>query len=291
MTIKNGIITEFKDDERWLSNFVPAKVTLDGATYPSVENAYQAAKTTNPAERAWFLTCSSSEAKGLGKKVKLRPDWEHVKDSIMENLLRQKFHSGIYRDKLIDSGNIEIQEGNYWSDKYWGICLRTGKGENKLGKLIMKIRSDLTAEPKETVIDIADIKQFDIPTEFIERITPWEDLVPQLANMITVVSQFKGKPNIRTDKLCVHLASTSVSNIRIKAKDRMEYREKLRAEYSVPNSLVQKLLNGIADNLIDDGYKQIELIFESKDIAKEFVPWEVRRALIGIIRHKIKDYL
>lgn len=31
-----------------------------------------------------------------------------------------------------------------WNDKFWGVCLKTGKGSNTLGKLIMEIRSNLT---------------------------------------------------------------------------------------------------------------------------------------------------
>lgn len=38
------MIKEFQGEYRWLSNFWPARVVLDGVEYPTVENAYQASK-------------------------------------------------------------------------------------------------------------------------------------------------------------------------------------------------------------------------------------------------------
>jgi predicted NAD-dependent protein-ADP-ribosyltransferase YbiA (DUF1768 family) len=36
---------------------------------------------------------------------------------------------------------VELIEGNWWGDTYWGVC--NGVGENHLGKLLMKIRDYL----------------------------------------------------------------------------------------------------------------------------------------------------
>ena len=44
------------------------------------------------------------------------------------------------REKLLDTGNAELQEGNNWGDRYWGVDLKTGYGENRLGRIIMKVR-------------------------------------------------------------------------------------------------------------------------------------------------------
>lgn len=41
-------IDSFRGNFRWLSNFWPCSVVLDGVVYPSVENAYQAVKRTIP---------------------------------------------------------------------------------------------------------------------------------------------------------------------------------------------------------------------------------------------------
>ena len=71
-------INEFQGEFRWLSNFWPAQVVLDGVVFPSVENAYQAAKTFIE-NRKDFIDCTPGQAKRLGKKVKIRPDWESIK--------------------------------------------------------------------------------------------------------------------------------------------------------------------------------------------------------------------
>lgn len=62
-------INSFTGKYRWLSNFTYVKVLLDGQEFPSVENAYQAAKyiEKNKEYRYPFTLCTPSEAKKLGK--------------------------------------------------------------------------------------------------------------------------------------------------------------------------------------------------------------------------------
>lgn len=133
------MILEFKNEYRWLSNFAPVKVELDGVVYPSVENAYQAGKTLDEAMRKQFVGINAYEAKQLGKRVVMRPDWDQVKLLLMTELCRQKYNQEPYRSKLIATGDQEIQEGNWWGDTYWGVC--RGVGHNHLGKIIMHLRS------------------------------------------------------------------------------------------------------------------------------------------------------
>lgn len=135
------MIKEFKGEHRWLSNFTPCRIVLDGIEYPSTENAFQAAKTTKPEERTQFETITAGKAKRAGKKVTMRPDWDGVKISVMEDLNRQKYARSDYKAKLLATGDMEIQEGNYWGDRFWGIC--NGSGLNHLGRIIMKIRTEL----------------------------------------------------------------------------------------------------------------------------------------------------
>lgn len=134
------MILQFKDEYRWLSNFWPSKVTLDGITYPSVENAYQAAKTVIKDERKFFVNCTSGQAKRRGKEITQREDWPFIKIAVMRDLLIQKFRDPILKQKLIDTGDQRIREGNNWNDKFWGVCLKTGVGNNHLGNLITEIR-------------------------------------------------------------------------------------------------------------------------------------------------------
>lgn len=136
-------IGPFKGDYRWLSNFWPAKVIFEGHEYPSVEHAYVAAKTTNEMEREVIRsTKSPGEVKRLGRQLDLREDWNDIRLQVMEDLVRQKFqnHDDL-REKLLATGEEEIIEINTWNDTFWGQC--KGKGQNNLGKLLMKIRETL----------------------------------------------------------------------------------------------------------------------------------------------------
>jgi ribA/ribD-fused uncharacterized protein len=135
------MINKFDGKYRWLSNFANVNVLFDGVTYPSVENAYQAAKTTNLIQRKFFETCSAVAAKRAGKLLDIRPDWESIKVKIMQLLNQQKYNQEPYREALLQTGDQTIKEGNYWGDTFWGVC--NGVGKNTLGRLIMDIRDDL----------------------------------------------------------------------------------------------------------------------------------------------------
>lgn len=140
-------INSFMGSYRFLSNFWPAEVFLEGTSYPSVENAYQAAKTTSPALREPFCTYSATEAKKHSHRLVVRPDWEQIKLGVMQALLEQKFLKGSeLHTKLEQTNGMVLVEGNWWHDNFWGDCSCITRatcvtpGINHLGKLLMKIR-------------------------------------------------------------------------------------------------------------------------------------------------------
>jgi len=137
-------ITEFKGEYRWLSNFYPCDVTWASLHFPSVEHAYQAAKFNDVDVQRSFQNLTAGEAKrqGRDKRLKIRPDWDKIKLDVMEYLLTQKFLNHELRRRLLATQDAELVEGNWWGDKFWGVC--EGEGLNHLGKLLMKIRDDHT---------------------------------------------------------------------------------------------------------------------------------------------------
>lgn len=136
------MITRFRDNYRFLSNFWLVDIELDGIIYPSVEHAYQASKTLDKKQREKLLDMTAGQAKRYGRKVSIRPDWETIKLKVMEDLVRQKFTiSGYLKTMLLETGNEELIEGNPWRDTFWGVC--NGIGNNHLGKIIMNIREEL----------------------------------------------------------------------------------------------------------------------------------------------------
>jgi N-glycosidase YbiA len=138
-------IKSFRGAYRFLSNFYPCSVSYNERKYPSVEHAYQAAKSPHdPAYQAKILRIPADEAgqaKALGQSVTLREDWEDVRIDIMLDLIRQKFRHPKLRIQLKSTDEAELIEGNYWFDTFWGVC--NGHGENHLGKILMKVRDEL----------------------------------------------------------------------------------------------------------------------------------------------------
>lgn len=135
----------FKDEFRFLSNFWAAPILYNGDKWSSVEQAYQAYKSNDPEVRKLFQSLTSAEAKKLGREIEIREDWEFVKDHIMYNLVCEKFMQNEHlADMLLATRKSYLEETNWWNDTYWGVC--NGKGQNKLGKILMQVREILYAD-------------------------------------------------------------------------------------------------------------------------------------------------
>lgn len=148
------MIDSFSGEYAFLSNFYPSPipVPLDETeptfyNAPTVEHYFQYMKTLSDEEGHEILAASTpGEAKRLGRKAQLRPDWEEVKVQVMRDALRLKFNTPQMKSKLLSTGGHFLVEGNHWNDTFWGVC--AGKGRNMLGHLLMEIREELKNERK-----------------------------------------------------------------------------------------------------------------------------------------------
>lgn len=136
-------ITRFEGEYAFLSNFYHSPVTFSEIEFPTVEHAYQAAKTLNQKYRRNIAKLPSpSKAKQIGRVIPLREDWEEVKVGYMTALVTAKFETHDYLAvKLLETYPAELIEGNYWRDTFWGVC--NGVGENMLGKILMQVRQEI----------------------------------------------------------------------------------------------------------------------------------------------------
>lgn len=135
------MINEFKGKYYFLSNFYSAPVEYDGLLYQNNEAAFQSAKCINKKDREQFINLPPNEAKRLGRRVKLRNDWEEIKDQVMYDIVKDKFtRNKDLKEKLLATGDKYLEEGNWWKDYYWGVC--NGKGQNKLGAILMRVRDE-----------------------------------------------------------------------------------------------------------------------------------------------------
>lgn len=135
-------IDSFRGEYEFLSNFSYSPFIYKDIFYPTVEHYFQASKATTLAKHKEIARATTpSQAKWLGRGTQLRSDWREVRDEVMEIGLRQKFRQNPeLLQKLLDTGDAYLEEGNTWNDRYWGVC--RGVGQNKLGHLLMKLREE-----------------------------------------------------------------------------------------------------------------------------------------------------
>jgi ribA/ribD-fused uncharacterized protein len=148
------------------SNFHLAPITIESVSYPSVEHYFQCQKfldlryreivrfapTPNQARvlaqqrigrgYKWRTDLNSIIEKHLVRGVRLRTDWEQVKDDVMFTGLKAKFsqHPSLAKI-LLETGESSIVEASP-TDWYWG-CGKDRTGKNKLGCLLVDVRSYL----------------------------------------------------------------------------------------------------------------------------------------------------
>ncbi len=134
-------IDSFSGPYRFLSNFSPSTLNYEGVSYPTVEHAFQAAKTLDLSKRIEVsLLETPGQAKRAGRALELRGDWDGIRNGVMRDLLLLKFAPGTMRAAmLVSTDDRELIEGNTWGDTYWGVC--GGRGKNMLGKLLMEVRT------------------------------------------------------------------------------------------------------------------------------------------------------
>jgi ribA/ribD-fused uncharacterized protein len=139
--VSEGVVGPFAGAWRFLSNFYPASVEFENVVYPTVEHAFQAAKSADLDMRRRILEAPTpGEAKSLGRGIDPRPDWDLVREEVMLQLLRQKFSDQTLQSHLLDTAEQRIVEINTWGDTYWGVC--RGVGENRLGLLLERVRHE-----------------------------------------------------------------------------------------------------------------------------------------------------
>ena len=141
-------IDVFSGNYYWLSNFWQSPIVMGELTFPSNEHAYQAAKSKDPADWQLILnTYSPGQVKRIGRKIKIRADWEDIKLDVMTAVTAAKYDQNpALKGHLMRTKGRELIEGNHWGDTFWGVC--KGVGQNHLGKILMAYRDG----PQESII-------------------------------------------------------------------------------------------------------------------------------------------
>lgn len=139
-------IDNFQGENEYLTSGFPCNIEFESEIYPSVEHAFQAAKTSDLVARSNIRAAATgTDAKNLGRQVSIVPDWDNKRLDIMADLVKQKFANNLdLKFKLLMTGTKDLVQGGMRKDRFWGVD-RHGVGENHLGKIIMKVRDSIRA--------------------------------------------------------------------------------------------------------------------------------------------------
>ena len=136
------IIREFIDAYAFLSNFYHSPVKYRNLIYLNAEAAFQAQKESCEKDKEQYTRMNPAQAKLVGRNCNLREDWEEIKEQTMYEIVKAKFtQNEALARLLLATGDAYLEEGNWWHDTTWGVC--NGVGQNKLGKILMRVREEL----------------------------------------------------------------------------------------------------------------------------------------------------
>ena len=128
-----------------LGNFYPSPIEIGGRTYGTVEHYYQAQKFADD-PKLYDEIASAPDPKtakriAIAHAAEARADWNDVKERVMHEACTAKFrqHADL-REYLLSTEYRELIEDSP-TDAYWGIA--DGKGKNRLGEILMRIRTEL----------------------------------------------------------------------------------------------------------------------------------------------------
>jgi N-glycosidase YbiA len=130
------------------SNFSPHSIEIEGTTWVTVEHYYQAQKFVGSPDAAIIPEIYTAQtpdiAAALGRDCsrRLRPDWDVVKTQVMQKAVYKKFFTHIDIRELLLSTGEELLIEDSPCDYFWG-CGADKSGQNHLGKILMRVRSEL----------------------------------------------------------------------------------------------------------------------------------------------------
>lgn len=143
----------FRNEFAFLSNMHSCPVIVEilgkSYTFPSAEHAFQAYKAEYAIDKVeavkWLdklLLVSPSESKRMGRTLAIDlAKWnEHSQTRMLAVLIAKFSQNKDLNDKLLATVGTDLIEYNNWNDTVWGVSIKTGIGENRLGTLLMNLR-------------------------------------------------------------------------------------------------------------------------------------------------------
>lgn len=134
------------------SNLYRSEVLFEGRLFPTAEHAYQAGKARKREVQEWILAAPSPSLAAMAAHGLFHwdvvPGWATLKLDRMRGVLRAKFtqHPAL-AELLLGTGDARLVEAGTVDNavnRFWGEV--GGRGENRLGVMLMALRAELRAE-------------------------------------------------------------------------------------------------------------------------------------------------
>lgn len=155
----------------FLANFSPYGFFCNNTWWRTAEHYYQAAKCGTEEDVEWVRTAPDPKtAKMRARACSERwiEDWEERRERTMTTTVRNKFSVAPVMKKLLDTGNRKLVEHRK-ADSFWGDG-PDGRGENKLGKILMQVRDELKHSINKEDLSMAVKEQPEQNSDvFVER--------------------------------------------------------------------------------------------------------------------------
>jgi GTP cyclohydrolase II len=140
-----GVIYFYHSDQMWgeFANFSKHAIYLNGKIWATVEHFYQAQKFHNTEfeeviRQAETPTLAKQQAYEFLKKHPV-PNWVDIKENVMYRGLEAKFsqHPDLVKLLISTKNKTLVERADF--DNFWGDG-KDGKGKNRLGYLLMRLR-------------------------------------------------------------------------------------------------------------------------------------------------------
>lgn len=139
-------IIDFIGRLKVLSMMHKHKVEFRGLVFPSIFHATVAGRFwDDKLAKKIARTHDPIKARNLCTGFPVDRNWNHIRLSVMEDLVKQKFSKDPLRTILLDTHPHTIWSLNQYGDRFWGIVEGEG-GENNYGKILVSVREALRSE-------------------------------------------------------------------------------------------------------------------------------------------------
>ena len=202
------MINKFDNEYIFLSNYYTQNITYKGITYNCAMNAYYGQLISDNLQKKAIANATPSRALSMVINSISKIDYsQEEQDNIMYEILKVKFSDSKLKNLLLQTNQEPLNNNINWEDTYWGIC--NDEGDNKLGKLLMKLRDELS---NDTFSNDTSLKNNDEIEDYEE------DLSDEENDNESIDTQSLDTQSLDTQSLDTQSLDTSLQNKKKKKK-------------------------------------------------------------------------